>query len=256
MARPRLQVALIGWLTLSVVVAVAAAVEPVIYGSVRNGDFARYRTVRADDPAITGVTEVGWTLPKDLVFPGAGTRTRVPRPQPLGLADPELLRRPTARHPAPLRRWLRAQHAALDPVPDAVFALRLGPGRQSGCRPAEGPASALAGGSPVEAVRVPPRHRPGLRADHPLGPHPADLEVGRRLARRTAATAGTIRADLGQDRLRDAWALRPHDYDEPQQPVATAVAPTSVPGCVTVELPPFRYHTMLVLRVVTSTGVH
>ncbi len=44
-------------------------------------------------------------------------------------------------------------------------------------------------------------------------------------------------------------AMRPYYYEEDQQPVQTRLTPTEAPGEARVELPPFRYHTMVVFRV-------
>jgi hypothetical protein len=61
-------------------------------------------------------------------------------------------------------------------------------------------------------------------------------------------TGVCLTADVGADRLRTACALRPYHFEEEQQVVAQRLAPDANTGRCTVALPPFRYHTMVVLR--------
>jgi hypothetical protein len=70
--------------------------------------------------------------------------------------------------------------------------------------------------------------------------------------RRLAGVAVTL--DLGPDGLRDAWALRPYDFEENQQPLQTVLTAHAEAGNTRVEIPPFRYHTMVVFRVRTTPG--
>ena len=62
-------------------------------------------------------------------------------------------------------------------------------------------------------------------------------------------TAVSLRATLGKAQLRDAWMIRPYDFDEPQQPVQEKMAAVVKKGQATVTVPSFRYHAMLVFRV-------
>ena len=59
----------------------------------------------------------------------------------------------------------------------------------------------------------------------------------------------TVRASLGDGKLRDAWAVRPYDYEEEQQTVQTALPARVSKGAAEVTIPPFRYHTMVIFRV-------
>lgn len=49
--------------------------------------------------------------------------------------------------------------------------------------------------------------------------------------------------------VRKAYAMRPYYFDEPQQPVQESLNANVDGSSATVQVPPFRYHTMLVLRV-------
>ena len=58
-----------------------------------------------------------------------------------------------------------------------------------------------------------------------------------------------VTAELGKGELVSAQALRPYFFEEPQQVVQTTLSPPVREGRAEVSVPPFRYHTMLVLRV-------
>jgi len=58
-----------------------------------------------------------------------------------------------------------------------------------------------------------------------------------------------ITADIGTAKLLTAQACRPYHFEEEQQVVQKELAPSGKTGKITVEIPPFRYHTMAVLRV-------
>jgi len=60
-----------------------------------------------------------------------------------------------------------------------------------------------------------------------------------------------ISADIGSARLQTVQALRPYYYEEEQQPVQKVLKASADTGKVAVEVPPFRYYTMLVFRVRT-----
>ncbi len=59
----------------------------------------------------------------------------------------------------------------------------------------------------------------------------------------------TISVDLGDATLERAMACRPYHFEEEQQTVEQIVTPDIRTGKITVAVPPFRYHTMLVVRV-------
>jgi hypothetical protein len=61
-------------------------------------------------------------------------------------------------------------------------------------------------------------------------------------------TGVRLTADLGAARLRTAYALRPFQFEEEQQVVAQPLSPSPDTGKCAVIVPPFRYHTMVVLR--------
>jgi hypothetical protein len=56
-------------------------------------------------------------------------------------------------------------------------------------------------------------------------------------------------ATVPSGKVESVTAMRPYYYEEDQQPVQTRLTPTEAPGEVRVDLPPFRYHTMVVFRV-------
>ena len=60
-------------------------------------------------------------------------------------------------------------------------------------------------------------------------------------------------ATLLPGKVESVTALRPYYYEEDQQPVRTTLSPTGDPAQIQVELPPFRYHTLVVIRVATPT---
>ena len=60
--------------------------------------------------------------------------------------------------------------------------------------------------------------------------------------------------NIGSDTLRDAWALRSYDFDEEQQTQEAKLQATAKTGSVSVTIPSFRYHTMVVFRVRGATG--
>lgn len=57
-----------------------------------------------------------------------------------------------------------------------------------------------------------------------------------------------LTADVGKARLASALACRPYQFEEPQQTVEQTLRPDARTGKVTVAVPPFRYHTMVVFR--------
>jgi len=61
-----------------------------------------------------------------------------------------------------------------------------------------------------------------------------------------------ITADIGSASLQTAQACRPYYYEEKQQPVRKTLKASTNTGKVAVEVPPFRYYTMLVFRVKTG----
>ena len=63
-----------------------------------------------------------------------------------------------------------------------------------------------------------------------------------------------VTLDIGPSALWDAWALRPYDFEEDQQPVQTVLDASVAAGRVSAKVPAFRYHTMAVFRVKTTTG--
>jgi hypothetical protein len=58
----------------------------------------------------------------------------------------------------------------------------------------------------------------------------------------------TVAVDVGTATLQTALACRPYHFEEEQQTVEQIVTPAVRTGKVTVSVPPFRYYTMLVLR--------
>lgn len=85
----------------------------------------------------------------------------------------------------------------------------------------------------VHLVRKPPTRQ----WDIDLADEPAEVEETKIVA---AVPAGDVKS---------VTALRPYYYEEDQQPVQTRLSPTETPGGIRVDLPPFRYHTMVVFRV-------
>ncbi len=84
----------------------------------------------------------------------------------------------------------------------------------------------------VHFVRIPPTSKVDFEwADEP------------RLLKGTTATIASTDA-----RLIAVHACRPYHYEEPQQIVQTQLVATPADDKVTIEVPPFRYHTMLVIR--------
>jgi hypothetical protein len=57
-----------------------------------------------------------------------------------------------------------------------------------------------------------------------------------------------LTADVGKARLASALACRPYQFEEPQQTVEQTLTPDARTGKVTVAVPPFHYHTMVVFR--------
>jgi hypothetical protein len=58
-----------------------------------------------------------------------------------------------------------------------------------------------------------------------------------------------LNVKIGKGELQNVQAMRPYYYEEPQQPVQVRAASKLVNGQVKVAVPPFRYHTMIVMRV-------
>jgi len=58
-----------------------------------------------------------------------------------------------------------------------------------------------------------------------------------------------VRASLGSDRLRQALVLRPYQFEEEQQPVQKELEASEGVDGLSVEVPPFRYHSLVVFRV-------
>ena len=85
----------------------------------------------------------------------------------------------------------------------------------------------------VHLVRIPPTEE----ADFNWADEPAQLKGLK------------ITADVGTAKLQKTVACRPYYFEEPQQVVQKQLTAGADTGKVTVEIPPFRYHTMLVFRV-------
>jgi len=85
----------------------------------------------------------------------------------------------------------------------------------------------------VHLVRIPPTEK----ADFNWADEPAQLKGLK------------ITTDVGTAKLQKAVACRPYYYEEEQQVVQKELTASADTGKVTVEIPPFRYHTMLVMRV-------
>ena len=58
----------------------------------------------------------------------------------------------------------------------------------------------------------------------------------------------TITVDTGEATIQSVQACRSYYYEEPQQVVRQTLAPSATSGKITVPVPPFRYHTMVVMR--------
>jgi len=58
-----------------------------------------------------------------------------------------------------------------------------------------------------------------------------------------------VTADIGKGKVQQVYALRPYHFEEEQQTVEQKLNPAVSSGKVTVEIPPFRYYTMVVVRV-------
>jgi len=85
----------------------------------------------------------------------------------------------------------------------------------------------------VHLVRIPPTEKVDFNwADEPL-----------------PLAGTTITADVGAATLETAQACRPYYFEEAQQTVAQILSPDVRTGKITVTVPPFRYHTMVVFRV-------
>ena len=67
--------------------------------------------------------------------------------------------------------------------------------------------------------------------------------------RATREAARQIAAVIGSAKLQTAQACRPYYFEEEQQVVQKKLTASADTGKLTVEIPPFRYHTMVVLRV-------
>jgi hypothetical protein len=59
----------------------------------------------------------------------------------------------------------------------------------------------------------------------------------------------TVGVQAGAGVVQEAHAMRPYHFEEAQQPVQAQLDARVKDGAVLVDVPPFRYHTMLVLRV-------
>ena len=59
----------------------------------------------------------------------------------------------------------------------------------------------------------------------------------------------TVRVRPEGGELQSVYACRPYHFEEPQQVVQKVLQPRSEAGVATVEVPPFRYHTMVVFRI-------
>jgi len=56
-------------------------------------------------------------------------------------------------------------------------------------------------------------------------------------------------ATIPSGRVENVTVMRPYYYEDDQQPVHTTLTPNRNAGEAAVELPPFRYHSMVVFRV-------
>jgi len=85
----------------------------------------------------------------------------------------------------------------------------------------------------VHLVRIPPTER----FDFNWADEPEPLKGVR------------ISADIGSGKLETAQACRPYYFEEEQQVVQKVLKASARSGRVVIEVPPFRYHTMVVFRV-------
>ena len=58
-----------------------------------------------------------------------------------------------------------------------------------------------------------------------------------------------ITADIGKGKVTKAVAMRPYYYEEEEQPVETVLKPNIVNGKVVIDVPSFKFHQMIVLRI-------
>ena len=84
----------------------------------------------------------------------------------------------------------------------------------------------------IHLVRIPPTEK----WDLDLAEEPKPLE------------GAELTVDIGSAELATAHAMRPYYFEEEQQPVEKVLEPTIKDGKATVEIPPFRYHSMVVIR--------
>ncbi|MDP7303936.1 MAG: hypothetical protein QGG09_12600, partial [Pirellulaceae bacterium] len=84
----------------------------------------------------------------------------------------------------------------------------------------------------IHLVRIPPTSK----VDYAWADEPRPLK------------GTTVTIDATRGRLMVAQACRPYHYEEPQQIVQSEVSATQTDGQAVFEVPPFRYHTMLVIR--------
>jgi hypothetical protein len=85
----------------------------------------------------------------------------------------------------------------------------------------------------IHLVRIPPMKKWDI--DWPDEPAPLD--------------GVSVQAEIGNAKLCDAWALRPYDFEEEQQVVEKKIPALAEGSTVTAKIPPFRYHTILIIRV-------
>lgn len=62
----------------------------------------------------------------------------------------------------------------------------------------------------------------------------------------------SVTADIGAGSVQGAYALRPYYFEEEQQVVENKLNPSVSSGKATIEVPPFKYYTMVVLQVKTG----
>ncbi|MBM83722.1 MAG: hypothetical protein CMJ78_24460, partial [Planctomycetaceae bacterium] len=84
----------------------------------------------------------------------------------------------------------------------------------------------------IHLVRIPPTRQ----VDYEWADEPRPLK----------GTAVTI--DTAGAKLQSVHSCRPYHFEEPQQVVQSEIQATQADGKTTIEIPPFRYHTMLVIR--------
>ena len=88
----------------------------------------------------------------------------------------------------------------------------------------------------VHLVRIPPTQK----VDYAWADEPRPLK------------GTTVTVDTTAIRLMVAHACRPYHYEDPQQVVQSKVSVTQTDAKATLEIPPFRYYTMLVIRLEQS----